>query len=149
MPDTVDFVVKSPDDEIQLLVEAKSRSDATALWASHFRRNLIAHSAMQTAPYFILALPDRLYLWKDATSAGTVTPDYTVDTGAVLQPYLSSIKSPLRDLTEQSFELVIRSWLEDLVKKNIKPDPQSPGQRWLIDSGLYDRVKDGKVKTNP
>ncbi len=147
MPDVADFVVQSPDDKVQLVVEAKTKPDASALWAAHMRRNLIAHAAVPSTPYFILALPDHFYMWKNAQSAGTVTPDYVIDTREVLRPYLESLKSSVRDLSEQSFELVVRTWLEDLVKADLGPGREGPQQKWLLDSGLYERVRDGTVKT--
>jgi hypothetical protein len=57
-----DIVVVSPDGRIQLVVEVKNHPGASEEWAADFRRNLVDHSILPQAEYFLLALPDHLFL---------------------------------------------------------------------------------------
>ncbi|MDA1127074.1 MAG: hypothetical protein O2913_00025 [Chloroflexi bacterium] len=53
-----DLVVKSPDDNVALIVEVKARFDVTDEWASTLHRNLVIHGWIPSTAYFLLALPD-------------------------------------------------------------------------------------------
>jgi len=75
----VDIAVYSKDDQLQLVVEVKSKTAATADWAARMRRNLAAHLAIPNAPFFLLALPDHFYLWRRLPAPLVVVPpDYDV-----------------------------------------------------------------------
>ena len=144
MSNAADFVVQSPDKKVQLVVEAKGRTNATEEWAKAMRRNLIKHELLSPAPYFILALPDHFYIWRDARSATTVPPDFRAETAEVLKSYLKSSQTALKDLSEESFEIIVKSWLEDLVSGELAATA-TVGHQWLAD--LSPRVRDGDVKT--
>jgi len=146
MREAVDFVVASPDDEVKLVVEAKSRSGASSTWAAQFRRNLVAHGTLRSSAYFILALPDHFYVWKDARLAGTAPPDFEAESQGLLAPYLRSLSTSARDLSEESFEVVVRTWLEDLVRQSPSIDRATETPKWLVE--LSESVKNGTVKTN-
>ena len=53
-----DIAVYDPDGQLQLVVEIKNRLGASAEWAARLRHNLLVHSFIPRAPYFLLALPD-------------------------------------------------------------------------------------------
>lgn len=137
----IDFVVRSPDNRALLVVEAKNRLNTSADWAAKLRRNLAAQGALPDAPYFLLALPDRFYLWtQQSASLQAVPADYVFEAETVLRPYLDSLKSPLHDLSPASFELLVRLWLEDLVRDGDQEHP-----RWLHSSGLEEQLRDAVV----
>jgi hypothetical protein len=135
-----DFVIRTQDDQILLIVEAKKRINASAEWAAQMRHNLIAHGALPPAPYFLLALPDKFFLWKQQPASQMILPDYEFDAEEALRPYLESLKSPLSELSETSFESIVRLWLEDLVRDEVLDQPQ-----WLHASGLEGRLRDAVV----
>jgi hypothetical protein len=143
---TTDFIVRSADNRPQLVIEVKAKRRSDPGWAASLRRNLFAHAQIPAAPYFLLALPDRFYLWKDATLE-VIPPDYDVDTKEVLSPYLKKLSIPLEDLTEQSFELLIRNWLDDVTANNRKNWSKTRATAQLRRSGLYEAIKDGFVDT--
>ncbi len=62
MEKRADIVVHGPDGSLQLVVEVKNRPDASADWAARMFRNMMAHSVMPNAPFFMLALPSTFYL---------------------------------------------------------------------------------------
>jgi hypothetical protein len=72
----VDIAVNSRDGGLLLIVEVKNRPRTSPDWAVKFRQNLLAHHAIPRATYFLLALPDQLYLWKDAWNQEASPPNY-------------------------------------------------------------------------
>jgi hypothetical protein len=146
MNNTSDFIVRSSDNKLQLVVEVKTKRGSDSNWAASWRRNLFAHAQIPSAPYFLLALPDRFYLWKDA-SIKVVPPDYEVDAKQVLSPYLKELSVPLDELTEQSFELLIRNWLDDVTADHRNSWSKTRATEQLQRSGLYEAIKDGLIST--
>src|SRR5947209_7021620 len=106
---TADFAVQSPDRQLQLLVEARSKVPASKEWAARMRRNLFDHLNLPPVRFFLLALPERFYLWKDASPLTMTPPDYEEDAQEVLKPYLDKVQIPLVDLSQNSFELLVQS----------------------------------------
>lgn len=145
MANTEDLVVHARDSSPQLIVEIKTKTPASADWAMRLRRNLFAHQSFPKTPFFLLALPDSSYLWKNSPSRETAPPDYEIDTRQALRPYLEKLKIPLSALSESSFEILVRNWLEDLMSKTLDSAQVAPTDRWLVDSGLYDAIKQGSI----
>ena len=104
---------------------------------------------MPISPYFLLTLTDRFYLWKNAhSSVDAVPPDYEIDSGPILAPYLNDTPYSLETLSGYGFELIIASWLNDLVISELKRNISPPYLAWIFDSGLYDAINNGSVKTD-
>lgn len=143
-----DIEVYSPDGKLQLVAEVKNKKGATAEWAANMRRNLFAHSVVPYSPYFLLALPDHFYLWKNPISAiDERLPDYGASSRPILEHHLHNSSHYLETMSEYGLELVINSWLNKLVNANLTRETASPDEAWLFDSGLYDAIKNGFVKT--
>ena len=107
-----DIAVYGPDGQLQLVVEIKNRPGASAEWATRLRHNLLVHSFIPRAPYFLLALPDFFYLWTDAMSASSLAkPDYKIKATKILAPYLDQLTQPLNGLSGYGFEMIMTSWL--------------------------------------
>jgi hypothetical protein len=147
MPDprpAVDFTVEKPGEGIRLLVEAKNTASASPEWAARFLRNLFIHAQIPESAYFLLALRDHLYLWRDP-KPDVSAPDFEADTAVALRPYLARLNASLDKLSESSFELLIEAWLSDLVAGTL---PDASNRRWLEESGLAESVRDGAIRTN-
>ena len=142
----VDIAVYNPDGKLQLVVEVKNRPHASAEWVAHLRRNLLAHAFIPPSPYFLLALPDFFYLWKDAVSLDILTkpPDYQISAPEVLATYLNFPQS-LNDLSHAGLELLMTAWLEDIIHTELQRDAVGPNLQWLFDSGLYEAIARGSV----
>lgn len=145
MNTTADFVVYAQDDTICVVVEAKSTSNGSAEWAAELRHNLLTHQAVPHAPYFLLALPRRFYLWKDAPATEAVLPHYQIDPQVMLPLYLRELSVPLDQLSVDGWEFVVAAWLDDLVGKSPHHDLSTAAHQWLVESGLYDAVRNGTV----
>jgi hypothetical protein len=141
-----DVAVYSPDGSLQLVVEIKNRPGASAEWVIQMRRNLLVHAVIPLSPYFLLVLPDFFYLWTDAVSVHELAPPtYQIKAADVLAPYFDLSKQALKDLSEYSLELLVTSWLEDLVGTELRRDSVGPHLQWLFDSGLSAAITHGSV----
>lgn len=141
-----DIAVYDPDGQLQLVVEIKNRPGASPEWAAHLRHNLLVHSFIPHAPYFLLVLPDFFYLWTDAMSASNLAkPDYKIKATEILAPYLNQLPWSLNDLSKYGFEMIMTSWLERIVHTDLQRDEAGPNLQWLFDSGLYEAIARGSV----
>jgi len=125
-------------------VEVKSKLDATPQWAAQLRRNILAHGTFPDAPYFLMVFPDRFYLWRNpGSNHELIEPTYVIDARPILQPYFEQSNVTANQVSGQSLELIVASWLNEVMHKT--PDEFDASQQWLIDSGLYDAVAGGSL----
>lgn len=140
----VDFTVEKPGEGILLLVEARNVSAPSKEWATQFLKNLFAHLDLPRADYFLLALQDHLYLWRNPTPEAAA-PDFAAETTAELRPYLELLPRSLDTISQSGFELLIQAWLGELVAGTL---PDSADRHWLEESGLGAAVKDAFIRFN-
>ena len=132
--------------QLQLVVEIKARPGASTEWAVHMRRNLLSHAVIPHTPYFLLALPDFFFLWKDAPAAVLeAQPDYRIRASEMLAPYLDKEITPLGGLSGHGLEQIVTSWLEDVVHAELQPETTGLNRQWLLESGLYESIKGGSL----
>jgi hypothetical protein len=145
-----DAIVFSPDWRLQAIVEIRNAPGAGAEWAAQTRRNLIQDELLPVSPFFLLALPDRLYLWRDTTgSLDAVPAEYEADGTAILSPYIGDPSARKYPLSNEGLDLAVTFWLRDLVDMRLEDLLSSPEYQWLLESGLYELVRDGRVDADP
>lgn len=151
-----DVAVRAPDGTLQLEVEAKTRRGVSPEWAARLLRNILFHGAGPSAPYFMLALPDRIFLWdlrdlpsRLASESGSdPEPDYEANAKPAFDPYLDGEVVSSEHVSEDALVLVVASWLTYLLNSASQPGDLRPDMRALLfDSGLYDAAKRGAVAT--
>lgn len=141
-----DLVVCNPKNEIVLIVESKNRIGTSSTWAAETRRNMFAHGTTPNSPYFLLALPDRFYLWKDAgNTPDLVLPSYEIDARPFLQPYFEKAHLSPNEVGYYSFELLISAWMNELINWGIAPNVPDESKKLLQDSGLPEALKDATI----
>jgi hypothetical protein len=146
MSQIADFVAYSPDGQIALIAEAKGRTNTSRSWATRMRRNMLAHGEVPNSPFFLLALPDRLYLWKDVGNMPElVEPTYEIDATPLFQSYYATARVSPDQLTGESFELIVTSWLNELVRSGIPAEIPEPQRQLLQESGLLDAIRGGSL----
>lgn len=129
-----------------LIVEVKRKINASPEWAAKLRRNILAHGSFPKAPYFLMVFPDKFYLWTNADSPLTQNePTYAIDAHPILQPYFERAGVTADQISEQSLELIVASWLGEILYSEKSPEALEE-QRWLIDSGLYAALVGGKFE---
>ena len=68
------FAVIDPRGALALIAEAKAKVGASPTWAAQLRRNLMTHWGPAKSKYFLLAMPDKFYLWKGGANLPTEIP---------------------------------------------------------------------------
>ena len=145
MPAYWDLAVYNRDSQLTLVVEIKNKFNASPQWATQLRRNILAHGIFPTAPYFLMAFPDRFYLWTDAhVRLDESEPNYIIDARPILQPYLEKAGVSADRISRQSLELIIASWLGEIIHAQKLSPEMTTSWRWLIESGLYTAISGGR-----
>jgi hypothetical protein len=107
---------------------------------------MLAHGVVPNSRFFLLALPDRLYLWKDAGNLPElVEPTYEIDATPFFQPYIERARLAPDQLNVQSFEVIVTSWLNELIQSGISTNVPATQRQLLQESGLLDALKGGSV----
>jgi len=142
-----DFVVYDRNGQIVLIAQVKRKTGVSAEWASKWRRNMLSHGVLPDAKYFLIALMDRFYLWKDAGNAPEpVAPTFEIDAGPVVKPYLDESGISAENISPQSFELIIATWLNSVLHIKIPMNEENEIRKWITDSGLSEAVSGGYLK---
>jgi hypothetical protein len=140
-----DIAVFSSDYSLQLIIEIKTKKNASIEWASQYRHNLFVHNELPKSPYFMFVLPDQIFVWTNAIIDFDRKPDYQLETTAVLG---TSLASELPSISQFGLALITRAWLYLLTMSDLSPRELEPHQQWLIESGLYQAIKRGSVASD-
>lgn len=146
-----DMAVYGKDRDLQLLVEIKNKRGASKMWAAKMRRNMYAHGLLPAARFFLLALPDKFYLWKDiGLSTDLIEPNYEINPEPFLKPYYpktytSKLESSHYYISSEGFELIVSAWLHQILTVQ-SVDFIPPTMDWLVSSGLFDAIHHGEIK---
>ncbi len=128
-----------------LVIEVKRKTNVSPEWAAKLRRNILAHGTFPKAPHFLMAFPDKFYLWSNAEAYQDQSePTYTIDASPILQPYFERAGVTADQIGGASLELVITSWLGEIIHSDQRPENIDASQQWLIESGLYAALAGGK-----
>lgn len=141
-----DIVAFDRSGQLVLIVEVKSKLGTSDEWAKRMRRNMYAHGLLPSVPFFLLALPDRFYLWKNAGSeAQALEPTMKIDPAAFLRPYYDRAGVAPDELTGKTFELIVAGWLNAVIRADSLADLEGDNLEWLATSGLLDSLSGGRL----
>ncbi|MBC8160773.1 MAG: hypothetical protein H7Z42_06090 [Roseiflexaceae bacterium] len=142
-----DIAVYDRNEQLVLVSEIKNKLDAAPEWAGRLRRNILAHGIYPDAPFFLIAFPNRFYLWASSkeTQSG-INPDYIIDARPILQPYFEKSQITPEQISSQSLELIVTAWLSAVIHSERLPEDFSSSEHWLIDSGLYAAIVGGRFE---
>ncbi|WP_017317328.1 hypothetical protein [Mastigocladopsis repens] len=102
-----DLLVDNRNGQLMLVVEVKTKRNASPEWAAQLRGNILAHETFPKAPYFLMVFPDRFYLWTDTDDQLEESqPDYIIDARPILQPYFQQAGVSDEQISSQSLELL-------------------------------------------
>ena len=140
-----DLVAYNRSGEPILIVEVKKKMGASVDWAARLRRNILAHGVFPDVKYFLLAMPDRFYLWKDVgTRPEIVPPTFSIDARPLLQAYFDEVDIEPGLVSGQGFELMVAAWLRNQLSS--ESYPVNDEWKWLEKSGILEAIRDGKVE---
>ena len=141
-----DLAAYNPQNELMLAVEVKKKINASKKWATRLRRNILAHGYLPPDKFFLLALPDRFYLWKNKSSRSDMDePDYEIDSKPILAPYLKQVGMTAEEMSPSNFEMLIALWLNEIMSPDKERDELTGDQSWLVESGLMDELTGGRL----
>ena len=105
---------------------------------------MLSQGDLPDTKFFLIALPDHFYLWKDAgTVPEPIAPTFEIDARPLLQPYLEESGIPPEDISPQSFELIVSSWLNSILQLKEPPHGTDDTLNWINTSGLSEAVSGG------
>jgi len=130
--------------QIVLIIEAKSRTNRSISWATQLRCSFNQmDSILPLSQYFMLALPDKLYRWKNnAPCFDLMATSFEINPEPFFGPYYKKENNNPNDLSGSSFELILNSWINELVPCGPSPDLPNDQREILLQSGLIDALKD-------
>jgi hypothetical protein len=141
-----DLSVNNRAGQLILAVEVKRKTQASPAWAAQLRCNILAHGTFPQTPYFLMAFPDKFYLWAEPDShLEQSAPTYTIDAQPILEPYFQGAGLTTDQISAQSLELIISSWLSEIIHTE-KLENIDSSQQWLIDSGLHAALVGGRLE---
>lgn len=135
-----DIVIELPNRRPILIVECKQAQDISSQKAVRWRRNLVAHGLDSEVPYFLLAFPTGLFLWR-ANSNLEAPPDFTAPAQILLKRFLGPIADQPGGPLEESIEIALSFWLAELAHGVRQPEALSEADQMLVRSGLLERIK--------
>jgi len=142
-----DLSVDNRNGQLTLVVEVKRKTNVSPEWAAKLRRNILAHGTFPKAPYFLMVFLDKFYLWSNAEAYPDQSePTYTVDASPILQPYFERAGVAADQISGASLELIVASWLGEIIHSNQLPENIDTSEEWLIGSGLYAALVGGKLE---
>lgn len=134
-----DIAIYSPEGRLQLIAETKGMAHTDVAWASHYRRNLLAHRVIPSSPYFLLVASDKTYLWTDAAAEN---PAIQVSTISALARYLPKGND---GVSASSLELAVQWWLNELIAFPGLVVYGKDERHLLEDSGLLNAIRAGSM----
>jgi hypothetical protein len=125
----IDFVAYDREGQVVLLAEAKSKHGTSVDWAARLRRNMLSHGLLPWAKYFLIATPERMYIWRqERPDAADAPPEFTIDAAKVFQPYFQKLRQEPSKIGPEAFELLVLTWLTDIARSgehDLKQDPSA------------------------
>ena len=142
-----DLLVNNYQGKPILGVEVKSKMNTSSDWVVKFRHNILIDNPVQKIPFFLMAFSDYFYLWTEPDIYSNQSkPTYSIDAIPILKSYFERAGIMPEKIRGDSFELLVASWLSDLINSEQLPEEFDESQRWLIDSGLYVAISGGDLK---
>lgn len=122
-----------------MVLEAKRRTNTSAEWATHFRRNLLTHGAPAPGRLFAIVAPDKIYTWK-AEAPIEARPNAEIDARPILGPYFERSNAEPERIDATAFELLVAWWLEDVARSG-----EAVADERLKGSGLPEALSGGRI----
>ncbi len=142
------IVIYGEDYKLKLIVESWPKPETSPEWAAEFRGNFLHYRVIPRSPCFLLATPGSFFLWTDAETADeTALPDYCVPVPSWFNTYLDRPALSPDRLSKDVWGYIVESWLNDIVNFNRPQEPIAPDEQWLVDTGLYQAIRNGSIAT--
>jgi len=146
-----DIALYDAQDQLVLVCEVKSLLGKSRAWATKMRRNLLEHGFLPKAKYFLLAMPDRFYLWENAPSdldQEEVEPTYEIDPAPLLKPYYDTLGISFETpISENSFAIIVINVFFELIRQITSHNENKDQMTWIETTDLLKAFEEGHIKT--
>jgi len=129
--------------QLVLAVEVKAIPGTDADWASSFREFLFDEAGYPRPPFFLLATPDRFYLWDCRSDSEQPPRMWDIDAEPLLSPYFRKTGLSAGRVHGEAFELMVGTWLADLMRQ--RQASPGDGDQCLRESGLIETLRGGTL----
>jgi len=147
MHSRADLTLYDSSGRLTAAAEIKNKLGTTSEWAAKTRRNLLTHTGFSGVDFFLLVTPDRLYVWKEAgPNPIEVPPTYQVDAEPIFGPYFKQAGIGPDQVSSHAFELVVTTWLDDIIRSSGTDDENVDHESWFAKSGFRSAVKNSRVE---
>jgi len=137
----IDLAIYDRSRQLVLTTEIKTMTGVSTEWASQLRRNILAHGGYPLAQYFLLATPDRFFLWVgENNTLKSTTPDFAEDAAEILRPYFIEFSTSPAEVSGFIFEQIVLRWLKSIMYPNFE---NSEVPDWIAESGLSEAILEG------
>jgi len=150
MPGTsgIDFVAYDKEGGVALLAEAKSTRGTSEIWAARLRQNMLSHGTLPGAKPFLIATPERIYLWKQqASGLPEAPPEYSADAQKVLEPYFAKLRQEPSKIGPEAFDFLVLTWLVDVARSGQNGSRKDPSSDLL--SELSGTLRQTRIEMYP
>lgn len=138
-----DLVIYSRDKQPVVAMMIRAGKLSTPDQLEFFREVLMDPSEANEARYYLLLLRHDLFLWRETSRPGE-NPEQTSLT-SVLRAYAPIIAGPDDFLTAECLLIAMHFWLDDLAVGIRKPKPDCEADQFIVRTGIYDEIRDGRV----
>jgi hypothetical protein len=140
-----DIAVFSKDRRLILIMEVKDGGrEMTAQYAAALRHNWIGHGNLPVTPFFMIATRFHIFLWRGEAELGAL-PSYSATTTPIVTAYCPTITRMRRWRVCGGLDFAMFFWLADIMDERRPLSADSDTDRVLLDSGLFDEIKGGKL----
>jgi len=152
-PIQIDFVAYGRDGGVLLLGEAKSRRGTSESWAAGLRRNMLSHGSLPESKYFLIATPERVYLWGQQAGNPGDPPEVTINAGTILQPYFNRLHQDPSQIGPEAFDYVVLTWLTDVAKGGeryiLAPEGMQESSTSNLLGEFLKSLREAEIEMNP
>jgi hypothetical protein len=114
---------------------------------------MLSHGLLPASKYFLIATPERLYLWRhEQPDSAEAPPQVTVDAEIVLEPYFQKLHQEPSKIGPEAFEHLVLAWLKDIAKPDRAtpdgyPSHEDASSQWLAERSRS--LKEADIELNP
>lgn len=147
MHSRADLTLYDSSGRLTAAAEIKNKLGTSSEWAAKTRRNLLAHSGISGADFFLLVTPDRLYVWKEAGANPVETPPtHEADAEPIFAPYFKSAGIGPDQVSSHAFELVVTTWIGDIIRSSELEEENVGHESWFAKSGFRSAIKNSRIE---
>jgi hypothetical protein len=140
-----DLVVFSSDDKPLVIVEVKGGKDTSPQSLEQVKQQLLTYATHIPAQYLLAVFRSGLFLWEKQDEQNHAPRHASAR--SLFREYASSVAEPEDRLRTDGLRILVHAWLDDLAIGIRKPKADSEADQLLVDTGIYEKMKRGRVAT--